>query len=154
MSTYKEAVNNKNNERKTVYSQLLTAIEQKDEKVVDKLVLKMGIYASKPDQVGFSIHDLRTFLNLTEKAIEKYSLKANYQSEKLRKINNHIAKQNGINVKRSDIIARKDEFFWLSVYKKKLNARLRMENILIEQLGKRHVHVLQPVYRDTETVKA
>lgn len=154
MCTYKEIVASRNDERKSVYSQLVNAIEKKDESTVDKMVLKMGIYAAKPDQLGFSIHDIRTFLNLTEKAIENYSFKSDYRSGKMRKINNRIAKQNGVNVKRADIIARKDEYFWFSIYKTKLNARIRMKNILIDQLEKRHVNVCQPIYRNVQEVKA
>lgn len=150
MSTYKETVTTRNNERKNVYSQLIAAIEKKDESTVDKMILKLGIYASRPVDIGFSIHDLKTFLKLTETAIETYSFKADYRSKKLFKVNNRIAKSNGVNVRRADKIARNDEHFWLGIYKTKLNARIRVKNIIMEQLNKRNYVVITPVYHNED----
>lgn len=153
MCTYKETVASRNNERKSTYSQLITAIEKKDENAVDKLVLKLGIFASKPTDIGFSIHDLKTFLKLTDIAIETYSFKADYRSKKLLKVNSRIAKSNGVNVRRADKVARNDEYFWLSIYKTKLNSRERIKTILIDQLKRRNcpVKVIEPEYHNVKT---
>jgi hypothetical protein len=140
---------NRNEERKAVYSQLIRALERKDKKTVDNLVLKIGIFASKPTDIGFSIHDLKVFLRLTEHAIQKYSHKFNYHGDKVRKINTRIAKASG-NINRTDIVKRNDEHFWQKIYGKKLAARERIKTILLDQLRKRHVTVveIELEYRD------
>jgi len=139
---------NRNEERKAIYSQLIHALECKDNKTVDNLVLKIGIFASKPTDIGFSIHDLKVFLRLTEHAIQKYSHKFNYHGDKVRKINARIAKANG-SINRTDRLKRNDEHFWQKIYGKKLAARDHIKTILLDQLSKRHVKVVELEYRDS-----
>jgi hypothetical protein len=139
-STEKTCLRNK--ERKAVYSQLIHALECKDNKRVDNLVLKMGIFASKPTDIGFSIHDLKVFLRLTEHAILKYRYKFIYPEDKVRKIIARIAKANGT-INRNETVKRNDEDFWQEIYGKKIDAREHIKIILLDQLRKRHVTVAE-----------
>lgn len=151
MSTYKETVTTLNNDRKSTIHSLIVALENRDEKVVEKMVLKLSIFASKATDIGFSIHDIKTFLIANETAINTYSPKKEYRNKQYKKIVNKIAKTNGIGVKREDVINKNDQFFWLKIYDKKLGARLRLKDILVDQLDKRHYSVFEHEYRSVNT---
>lgn len=152
MNTYKEIVKEKNAERKEVISNLMRAVALKDEKSVERLTLKMGIYASKPTDVGFSIHDLRTFLHVYQNDIKKCESAVSYFRSELNKINRKIG--DGKGVSKQDKEKRNILFSFLRCRIRELNDRSRVEKIILEQLDKRHYTVFVPEYQCRKTTVA
>jgi hypothetical protein len=111
-----------NNEIKRVYSQLISAIENKDEKRINNLILKMRL---------FTIHNHKVFLRLTEIAIRHYRYNYYHHRDKKVEMKSRIARNNEIN----DKIRRNEEYSWEKIYGKKLSAVERIKTILLELIN-------------------
>lgn len=150
MNTYKEIVTEKNNERKEIICALLHALETRDEKLIDRLTLKMGIFAGRPTDIGFSCHDLLTFWKANNRVIPELKKDIQHTHNELQKVTKKIMRNNGIGVTDRDKAQQRINHFWYGVYTRRLNSRLRLNDIISEQLAKRDYDIVHHEYRNVK----
>jgi hypothetical protein len=121
--------------RNAAYNDLCRGVQSGDEKLIDSAVNRISVCARTPDQVGFTLDDLRGHHERVSGKLDRLTPVLNHKIELLRKYNLKVGGNNGAG--NSDASFRKSLNYDIHEIGKDVRILTRLELILADQLCRR-----------------